>query len=88
MHARGGCIKFLGHLVCLLKESWSGTRLEIWNLSNATDVCFIFFFCNQKQNLAYSSSLVVSNVELLYGLPGGFMSEVKCWGNGRSLQLV
>lgn len=52
--------------------------VEIWNLSNATDFCFIFFCCNQEQNLAYSSSLVVSNVELLGGLPGAFMSEVKC----------
>lgn len=52
--------------------------IEIWNLSNATDFCFSFFCCNQGQNLAYSSSLVVSNVELLGGLPGAFMSKVKC----------
>lgn len=65
--------------VCLGIMVWN--LVEIWNPSNATDFCFIFFCCNQEKNLAYNSSLIVSNVKLLGGLPGAFMSEVKCWGS-------
>lgn len=48
----------------------------------------LFSFVVTRKNLAYNSSLIVSNVKLLGGLPGAFMSEVKCWGSGRRLQSV